>query len=369
MYPRYLPSGHVVYVSKGTMFAVSFDLDRLEVRGSPKPILEGVVDLPAIGAAQMDFSKNGMVLYRTGWTFGKRTIHWLDKNGRTEPIRIEPGFYNYPVVAPDGSRIAAASSDGAKSTLWVYDLKRGGPIRLGDGSGVQSNPVWSVDGRYLVFRAEGGIWWARADGGNAPRILMKHPLMVPGSFSPDGKRLAVNETTQTGSMIYTAMIEDSSGQLRAGKPELFLQIAGDNARPSFSPDGRWLAYADTESGVYQVYVRPFPDGGTRVLISTMGGVYPTWSQSRNELFYRTEDNRLMVVNYTVSGESFVASTPRVWSQTPLASLGIAPNFDLAPDGERMAVLLPAEVPEPPDSLSHATLMLNFFAELRRRAGK
>jgi len=77
----------------------------------------------------------------------------------------------------------------------------------------------------------------------------------------------------------------------------------------------------------------------------------------------------MVVNYTVSGESFVASTPRVWSQTPLASLGIAPNFDLAPDGERMAVLLPAEVPEPPASLSHATLMLNFFDELRRRAGK
>jgi len=113
-------------------------------------------------------------------------------------------------------------------------------------------------------------------------------------------------------------------------------------------------------------VRAFPDNGAKVLISDTGGLWPTWSRHGHELFYRTEDQRIMVANYTVKGESFVADKPRVWPGKQLANVGLGGNFDLAPDGKRFAVLMPAESPEPRETQNHVTLIVNFFDEVRRR---
>jgi serine/threonine-protein kinase len=135
----------------------------------------------------------------------------------------------------------------------------------------------------------------------------------------------------------------------------------------FSPDGRWLAYADTESGAYEVYVRAFPDKSTRWLISNGGGTMPIWARNGRELFYRNEDSQIMVATYAVRGDTFVADKPRVWSEKRLANTGLTPLFDLAPDGKRFAVLMAAEGPEPIEAQSHVTLLLNFFEELRRIA--
>ncbi len=270
-------------------------------------------------------------------------------------------------LSPDGSRLASTVSQGSNTDLWIYDWQRGSKTRLTNGLDI-AYPVWSPNGRFVVFQAVGGIFWTRADGAAKPQPLTQSKnIQLPTSFTPDGTRLVFSEMTPgAGGEIRTVPVESGSGQLRAGKSEFFLKTSTVNAFAAFSPDGRWLAYADAEAGSYEVYVRAFPDKGTQVLISNAGGVMPVWSRNGHELFYRTEDQRIMVANYTVKGDSFVADKPRVWFAKQLANIGLGRNFDLAPDGKRFVVLMPAQSPEPREAQNHVTLVVNFFDEVRRR---
>jgi Tol biopolymer transport system component len=164
-------------------------------------------------------------------------------------------------------------------------------------------------------------------------------------------------------------IENASGQLRAGDAELFLQTPSSNPFPALSPDGRWLAYASAESGIYEVYVQPFPNKGTKWMISNNGGTMPVWSRNGHELFYRTEDERIMVANYKVSGNSFVPDKPRAWSEKRLANLGLTPNMDLPPDSKRFAVVMQSENLAPAQQTRHhVTLVPNFLDEILRAQG-
>ncbi len=365
MYPRYLPSGHLVYVTKGTLFAVPFDLERLEVRGAAT-LLEAVSISPALGFGQLDFSRSGTLAYRTGGTEGLRTIQWLDGTGKTESLLTEPAVYLNPKLSPDGSRLAYHVSEGSTSDLWIYDLQRGSKTRLTNGL-VTIHDVWSPDGRFVVFNSPGGIFWTRADGSGNPQPLTESKSQrLPTSFTPDGTRLVFSELTPAGTEIRTVRVESGSGQVRAGEPQVFLKTSALLNFAAFSPDGRWLAYADAPAGSYEVYVRAFPDNGAKVQISNAGGTLPVWSRNGHELFYRTDDNRIMVTNYTVKGESFVPEKPRVWSPKQLANLGLTPNYDLAPDGKRFVALMPAESAQPREVQNHVTLVVNFFDEVRRR---
>lgn len=366
MYPRYLPSGHLVYVTKGTLFAVPFDLDRLEVRGAAM-LLEEIASNSIFGSAQLDFSRNGTLVYRKGGTEALWTVQWLDGSGKTVSLGTEPALYMYPRLSPDGSRLALLVNQGATTDLWIYDWQRGSNTRLTNGL-VNAFPVWSPDGRVVVFQSPGGMFWTRADGAGKPQPLTQSKNMqAPNSFTPDGTRLVFAESTPGGGAeIRTVPVESGSGQLRAGEPQSFLKTSSVNAFAAFSPNGRWLAYADAEGGSFEVYVRAFPDKGTKVQISNAGGVLPIWSRNGHELFYRTEDQWIMVANYTVKGESFVADKPRVWFEKQLANVGLAVNFDLAPDGKRLVVVMPAQSPEPRETQSHVTLVVNFFDEVRRR---
>jgi len=367
-YPRYVPTGHVIYVTKGTLFAVSFDAVTLHARGQPAAMIEDVSNDTGFGFARFDVSAKGVLLYRRGRTEGMRTMSWMDSTGRLESLPLEPAVYQFPRISPDGGQLIWMENQGPTADLWTYDWRRGSKTRLTNGKDVYAHPVWSPDGRYVVFGSSRGMLWTRADGSGKPQPLTtsKAPQR-PTSFTPDGRRLAFWELNAAGSRIQTVLLEESSGQLRASSPELFLEMSSPQPHPAFSPDGRWLAYADTESGSYEVYVRAFPDKGTRRLVSNGGGMMPVWSRNGRELFYRTDDNRIRVTTYAVKEDMFVADKPRVWSDARLANTGLTPNFDLAPDGKRFAVLLPAERPEPPEAQSHVTLITNFFDELRRIA--
>jgi serine/threonine-protein kinase len=367
MYPRYLPSGHLVYVTKGMLFAVPFDAERLELRGNPTPLQE-VSSEPAIGAAQIDFSVSGAFVYRSGGTEGLKTLHWLDSTGRMEPLGTEPAVYLSPRLSPDGSRLAFMLSQGSLTDLWVYDLQRGAKVRVTNGTSFNSYPMWSPDGRYLVFQSAGGMFWARSDAAGKPQPLTESKnLQMPNSFTPDGTRLVFSELSpQTGADIRTIPVDSSSGRLRAGEPQVFVKTSTLSIWAALSQDGRWLAYADSQAGVYEVHVRAFPDKGTDVQISNAGGILPIWSQNGHELFYRTEDQRIMVVNYAVRGDSFVPEKPRVWFGKQLANIGLAANLDLAPDGKRFIVLMPAETGVPRLAPGHVMLTVNFFDEVRRR---
>jgi serine/threonine-protein kinase len=219
-----------------------------------------------------------------------------------------------------------------------------------------------------LFQALGGIFWTRSDGSGKPQPLTQSKnTQYPWSFTPDGKRLAFEEVNgEIAYDLWTVPLESDGVGLRAGKPELFLQTQSDEKHPSFSPDGRWMAYSSTESGRFQVYVRSFPDKGGKWQVSNSGGAYPVWSRNGHELFFRTDDNQIMVASYAVKGDSFVADKPRVWSEKRIADIGNFANYDLAPDGKRIVALMPIETAEAQKAQNQVIFLENFFDEVRRK---
>ena len=362
---RYLPTGHLVYINKGALFAVPFDPDRLEVRGTPMPVLEGVAYSTASGSAELDFSRTGTLVYRSSRSGGGLvTVQWLDGSGKTWPLLAVPGNYLSPTVSPDGNRLAMTSA----GDIWVYELRRGTMMRLTFGGGY-GNPLWSGDGRFIVFRAARGMFWTRADGAGSPQPLTQSEnRQNPWSFTADGKRLAFVEVNAvSGADIWTVPVESDGSGLRAGKPEAFLQTSFDERTPMFSPDGRWLAYSSNESGDSRVYVQAFPDKRGKQQVSDDGGKGPAWSRNRRELyFWQFGTNQLMVASYKVRGDSFLPDKPRVWSEKRLASFISTRSYDLAPDGKRIVALMPADGPEAQKSQGQLIFLLNFFDEVRRR---
>ena len=367
MYPRY-SSGHLLYLAKGTLFAVPFDASRGEVRGRPSALVDEVSNDTTFGFSRIDVSTDGLMLYRRGRNEGLRTLQWVDRTGTLERLDIEPALFLFPRISPDGTKVVWMVNQGPTADLWIYDSARGTKTRLTDGKGVYSYPVWSPDGQFVVFSAPGGVFWTRADAAGQPQTLTAcQGLCFPTSFTSDGGRLAFSELNAGGGAIQTVQVDATGGQLRAGAAELFLQTPSALPFPALSPDGRWIAYADGTSGSYEVYVRAFPDRGNRWLISSGGGSMPQWSRSGRQLFYRTEDSRIMVATYSSEGDTFRADKPSVWSRTKLANTGLTPNFDLSPDGMRAVVLMSAEGPAPADADSHAILVVNAVDELRRTA--
>jgi serine/threonine-protein kinase len=246
--------------------------------------------------------------------------------------------------------------------VWVYDPQRDATTRLTFGDGVYRYPVWRPDGRYLAFSSAGnGLAYARADGASQPQPLLRSKaLLYAASFAPDGNRLTFEDQGQ----LFTVAVHETAGQLTTGNPEPFLMGGSEDRSPLFSPDGRWIAYQSSESGVNQVYVRAFPapssGAGGKWEISNNGGRAPRWSRTARELLYKAGD-QIMRVGYTVSGDTFVAEKPRVWMANVVGAL-----WDLSPDGRRAAVLQPVESPDGPRQDHEVVFLQNFGDELRRR---
>ncbi|HYW46707.1 MAG TPA: protein kinase [Bryobacteraceae bacterium] len=380
-YGRYLPSGHLVYVHQGVLFSIAFDADRLEVQGTPAPLLEDVASNPTWGSGQFDFSGapsgHGTLVYTAGKAAAQSwPVVWLESSGNTQPLLPTPGAWFVPRFSPDGGRLAVQGTAGGGSDIFVYDWQRGTMMRL-TSAGQVNVPVWTPDGKHIVFGTVGaggyGVSWVRSDGAaEAQRLLDTHQNAIPWSFSPGAKRLAYHEVDpQTQGDLWTVPLDTSDpAHPKAGTPEQFLRTPANELVPEFSPDGRWIAYRSNESGGNEVYVRPFPGPGGKWQISTGGGLYGIWANNGRELFYETADNRIMVMEYTVDGDSFVPGKPRLWCDRRLPYTGTL-NFALHPDGKRFAVFQAPEAIVGEKGSVHVTFLLNFFDELRRRipAGK
>jgi Tol biopolymer transport system component len=366
---RYLPTGHLIYMNRGTLFAVPFDVVRLEIHGTPVAVLDQVGYNAIDGSAQIAFSQTGTLIYLSGGAnSGLLTVAWLDGAGKIQPLLAKPGAYGRPSMSPDGLRLAVEATEAGGTDIWVYDWQRDTMTRL-TFSGTALDPVWSPDGRYIAFRTvDEGISMTRSDGSGKPQPLTQTKnTQYPWSFTPDGKRLAFIESNAGAYLIWSVPLESDGAGLRAGKPEAFLQSQADQRAPSFSLDGRWMAYSSDESGTFQVYVRAFPDKGGKWQISNSDGTYPIWSRTGHELFFETLDNHIMIAAYAVKGDSFVADKPRAWSGKQLGGAANATkNVDLAPDGKRIIALMPAETAEDQKARSHVIFLENFFDEVRRR---
>ena len=371
---RYLPSGHLLFRRQGTLYGVAFDPRRLETHGTPVPLLEDLAD------SEGSFSQTGTLVYASA---GRRraTIAWMDRAGTSQPITNSSlstsGQVESPRLSPDGTRLALAIA----GDLSVYDLQRGMLTRLTYDAAPNRQPVWTPDAKHIVYASgvanregEFGIWWIRADGSGQPEKLFgeKTPLQ-PMSISPDGRTLAFVRTgRETAFEIWTLPVDLTDlHHPKPNQPEPFVRESNSQVDPAFSPDGRWIAYVSTDGNGRggQIFVRPFPSGASagKWLVSEDGGKFPVWSRTGQELFYLSRDNQIMAASYTATAGSFSSEKPRQWSPGRLfrPNYNALWNFDVAPDG-RFVVLAPSESEGVGPSTVHATVLLNFFDELRRR---
>jgi serine/threonine-protein kinase len=364
MFGRYLPGGYLTFVDGGTLFAVPFDAAGLEVRGTPVPVLEGVAYSPTFGFAQFAAADTGLAVYQRAGGGGQMTVARLDRGGGKVTLLAEPGHYQWPRLSPDGRKLAIAKLEGGEFGLWIHDVATATSTRLGSAA----TPVWTPDGQFLLYEnTPAGLFAQRTDGAvPAERLVAGNGRLIPWSFTADGTRLAYYALTDdTAADVFTVSIVGSETGLSAGQPELFRRTATFELYPTFSPDGRWIAYGSNESGSWEVYVRSFPDDGRQVRVSSRGGRVPAWSKVSAELLYETSDHRLMVAGYRIDDGSFVVDTPKPWSPEQLADSIVLPAFDLAADGTVVALIPHGE--QLVGANDHVTVLVDFLEHVQRAA--
>ena len=288
----YTPTGHVVYVREdGALFAVPFDLDALELRGSAIPLFEGVRTTGA--TADMHLAADGTLLYAEGGSVGaSRAPVWLSRDGPEEVL--DPalsGTFGAPAISPDGRKIAIeynSPGEGTPQDIWVYDLDQQTFSRLTFEGAFNRYPFWNPDGSEIGFSSDRdglpALYARPADLSGDTRLLLADPddALHEGSWTPDGRRLVYRR----GSVLTNGILD-----LWQAAPDsdsaatVILETPATEQNPSLSPDGRWLAYMSDESGQYEIYVRPFPGPGGRQQISTDGGINPVWAHGGQEIFY------------------------------------------------------------------------------------
>jgi len=369
---RYVPTGHLVYARSGGLLAAPFDLRRLQVTGRQVPILEGVMT-SSTGAAHFSFSSAGSLAYVPGSLMAApRAMVWVDRKGATTQIARVAGAAAR--ASPDGRRIALHVVGQANHDIWIYDLARDALTRLTFDPSADADPVWTPDGKRVVFRSvrtgAGNLWWKAADGSGAEERLTDSPnTQIPTSFSSDGKWLAYQESTSGGVVdivvlpVTLPVNQASTPGAADRKPKPFLQTPFWEGEAQFAPGPggpRWLAYVSNETGRYEIYVQPFPGPGGKWQISAGGGREPAWSPNGRELFYRN-GNQVMAVEVT-PGTSFTAGKPRLLFEGQYFSYPGFINFDAAPDGQRFLLLAAPEA-----ALTQLHLIQNWFEELKQRA--
>jgi Tol biopolymer transport system component len=370
VYGRYVPSGHLIYMTGSTLRAAAFDRERLELRGDGAIVLEGVQGNIGSGSAQFDVSHSGALLYFPGDVMRyEQAIDWVAADGRRTPLRSTRSPWISLQFSPDGQRLVLDLNAGQQGDVWIYDLARDQMSRLTLESTSEARPIWSPDGRDIAFlsdREPSGLYVRAADGSGETRHLTSGSLagMNISSWHPGGGFIMGHRAGPGGTDIFVLPIKrDDRGNWTAGEPAAFAAGPFREFSPRFSSDGRWVAYQSNETGQDEIFVQPFPGPGPKVQVSTGGGIGPIWSRRRQELFFRSE-GAIMVATFATVGGAFRSEKPRAWAPVELPrGIGDARIYDLHPDGSRFAV--PAAQEGGARRLRQAVLVLDFADELRR----
>jgi Tol biopolymer transport system component len=360
-FPQCVSEERLVYVHRGTLLAVPFDADKLQVNGTAVAVGEDVRE-SGFGAAQFGLSPQGSLVYVSasgGAQAAERRLMWVNRNGTEQSLAAPARAYSSPRISPDGRRLAVEIDD----QVWLFDLSRETLTRL-TFEGGNGNPSWTPDGKRIgVQSGQNILFWQLADGsgGREPltnsKVTQSADSWSPDSWSPDGQLLAFTERDPaTGKDIWVLRLSD-----RTLQP--FLRTPSNESAPRFSPDGRWLAYVSDESGRYEIYVRPYPGPEGKRQISTEGGTEPLWNRNGQELFYRG-GNKMMAVQITTQ-PNFAFGSPRALFDAgqympPTGPYSYPfPNYDVSPDGQRFLMITKESKPQ-------INVVLNWFEELKRR---
>jgi eukaryotic-like serine/threonine-protein kinase len=376
---RYVVSGHVVYLQRGTMMAAPFDLASLKVTGGGMSVVAGVLqsanttnEMFDSGAGQFAVSSGGSLLYVPGGIFPdpERTLVWVSRTGAELPLPMPVRPYMSPRLSPDGKFLTLWTQ--GDRNVWIYDLARRSPMRI-NVEGRNARSIWAPDGKRIAFSStvagtEENAFVVSADGSRTPdRLVTCDCPSHAAAWTPDGRTIVGVERKEN----YDIVLVDVAGTHQRTP---LLHGKADEQYPDISPDGHWIAYVSNESGKNEVYVQPFPNLGSRHQISIDGGTAPAWSRDGRELFYTTTATlggqasvtRMMAVAFRAA-PTFVASPPRILFEGRYGATAIVRPYDVSPDGQRFLMVKHKE--RAPISASQMIFVQNWFEELKARVPK
>jgi serine/threonine-protein kinase len=355
---RYAASGHLLYRSRESLQAVAFDARRLELAGDPTPVVnEAIVEFAIAG--------DGTLSYLSTGRREPRTMVWVDRQGREEPLGTPPRWYLYPRISPDGTRIAVDVL-GEDRDIWMWDPRRKTLERFTLDTAGNPLVAWSPDGRRVAFGSDRfgptNLYLQAADGSGEPeRVLASDHIQMPIAFAPDGRLLVSEEVQGQGRNIHVLTLD---GQRRM---EVLIATPANELHAEVSPNGKWIAYDSNESGQFEVYVRPYPNAGdARWRISLQGGRQPLWSRNGQELFYRDFSGAVMSMAVTETPTFIQGETTKILEGGPYfggGQAGSARTYDIAPDGRRFLMIKEGA----PATANSIVVVVNSFEELRRLA--
>ncbi len=327
----YSPDGYLLFVRQGRLTAQGFDLKTLALTGEAFPITrESVVDdhlSPALSAA-----RGGALVYRER---AAEQLVWVDRTGSIKEKVGPPQDWFAFRLSPDESKVAynSTAERGAVDII-VFDLRRATRERLATELKSSMVPVFSPDGKRLAFSSNPtGLFNPYiTDGPNREKLVIDMRLAggYPTDWSPDGKSLLywANED------LWIVPVDGKE------KPYAIAKTRFEERAGSFSPDGKWIAYASNESGRYEVYLIPFPEAdGKRYTVSSQGGASPAWRHDGKEIYFVSGDGRLTAMPVTIRGSD--VQFGRAESLFPVDSTDFSRAYEPSRDGKRFLITMPA----------------------------
>jgi eukaryotic-like serine/threonine-protein kinase len=333
-------SGHLLYLRGGsTLVAQPFDVARLKTTGDAVPVAENV---PAFmnpsRVAGFTTSATGLLVHQSGGKGADESqLVWIDRKGTRVAEAGAPMTHIGDMrLSPDQKSVAVELDDPDNLDVWTIDLTRGVKSRFTFGTGADRSPLWSPDGRTLLWTKESGeIWRKAADGSGTDEPVAKLPTFaLLEDLSPDGRMLLYRVTAEsTREDLWLLPLAEGPGKTSPA-PRPLLQMPFREAAGRFSPDGRWLAYVSTESGAAEVYVMSLSGQGGRRQVSSGGGDAPVWRRDGRELFFRS-GGKLMAAEVSGAGAAFEIGRVQVLFDLPNNV------YDVAADGQRFLAAIPA----------------------------
>jgi serine/threonine protein kinase len=322
---EYATPGYLFFVREGTLLAQRFNLRQLRLEGAPVQVVAQMEYFASAGFAPFSVSQNGVVVYQPRGNASR--LAWMDRSGRETGTVMPLAAYQYPRLSPDGKRLVVGKVDPRSGTqdLYLTDLASGTSVPITTDPRHEYGPVWSPDGRTLVFAQEN----------DAPPFL--HKIRLDGSaaealVAPSGGVQMATDWLKDGSILYQDVNTVTNTDLMLlrpdgdRKPRKLLATISNEMHGTVSPDGHWLAYVTDEQGQPEVYVRSFPALGVARRVSINGGLWPRWARDGRELYFM-ERGRLMAIMVQGNGE-LEAGNPTVLFQP---SAGLV-DYDVAADG-------------------------------------